>query len=461
MTECDFIISGATIVTMNQERLMIKDGAIAVSGDAIVAIGKNSEITPKYKAKRTINGSGFLITPGFTNAHNHITCDPLTHSFVRGGRDVSPFDRLWKWVTPLFKTQTPEDEAIAAQLATVYMLKAGTTMFLEAGTVLYLDEVMEALKVTGIRGRVGQWVEGRAYDPDQDQAKLSREAIKIIEDEVKKYPDKGPETLLAAWPILVGHSTNSDDVWLAAKEIAKHENIKVSAHMSPRDSDTKWFLKNYGRHPIEHLHDIGALGENVCLTHLAVFSEGELECMVESKTTAIHCPYASYQGGQGVSQFGKYPEMLERGVDIMLGTDGKFVDILSSARLMASMFRDVRNDSYIIDDAKVLELATLAGARGVGFEKFTGSLEVGKKADFVLHDITGPECDYLFDPLTYLALDAQAYSIDSVFINGVQVLEGGKCTLFDEEKVIADARQAGKALIKRANLPTVSVWPII
>ena len=118
---------------------------------------------------------------------------------------------------PIFKAQTAADERLAAQCAALAMIQGGTTCFVEAGTVLQLDAVMEGLAETGIRGRVGEWVEGRAYDPSADQAAVSREAIAILELEVERYPDGGGGARLAAWPLLVGHSTNSDDVWRAAK----------------------------------------------------------------------------------------------------------------------------------------------------------------------------------------------------------------------------------------------------
>src|SRR6202012_2068647 len=133
----------------------------------------------------------------------------------------------------------------------------------EAGTILQLDAVVEGLAETGIRGRVGQWVEGRAYDPSADQAGLSREGIAVLESEVERYPDAGGEARLAAWPLLVGHSTNSDDIWRAAKAIADDKDLRVSAHMSPRASDPDWFLARYNRRPLEHLADIDAMGHRV------------------------------------------------------------------------------------------------------------------------------------------------------------------------------------------------------
>lgn len=457
----DLLISGATLITMNAGRQVIEDGALAVAGDRIVAVGKRAELERDVVAKQILDGRRFVATPGFVDGHIHITGDPITRGFQRGAPEDSWGDKLQKWVIPIFRAQTAEEEAISAQCAALSMIRYGTTCFMEAGTVLKLDAVMEALAATGIRGRVGEWVEGRAFNPAQDQAKLSAEAIAILESEIERYPDRGGEAKLAAWPVLVGHSTNSDDVWRAAKQLADQHGIRVSAHMSPRAGDTEWFLANYNRRPVEHLADIGVLGDNVALTHLAVLDRSELELLKQHGAHAIHCAHAAFQGGFGLSQHGLYPEMIAEGVNVLLGTDGVAADILSSARLMASVFRDARIDQDSFPPGLLLEMATLNGAKGMGLDGQIGSLEVGKKADFVLHDTDLPEWGPVFDAVSQLALCASPAGVHSVWIDGVRVLDDGRATLIDEEKLLADARQAGRAVIARTGLPIRTPWPVV
>jgi 5-methylthioadenosine/S-adenosylhomocysteine deaminase len=456
--QADLLIEGATIITMNAERHVIADGALAMSGDKIVAVGKREALAESVSARRTLDGRRFVMTPGFVDAHIHITGDPITRGFARGGPEDSWSDRMSRWVIPIFRAQTPDDERISAQCAALAMMRYGTTCFLEAGTVVHLDAVMEGLADTGIRGRVGQWVEGRARNPE-DQPRASAEAIAALEAEVERYPANGAK--LAACPVLVGHSTNSDDVWRAAKALADQHGLTLSAHMSPRTGDPDWYLANYGRRPLEHLADIGVLGPNVALTHLAQIDRSELEILLASGASAIHCAHAAFQGGFGLSQGGFYPEMVDRGVNVMLGTDGIAADILSSARLMASVFRDACIDQDIFPPSTLLEMATLNGALGLGLERQIGSLEVGKKADIVLHDTDLPEWGPVFDAPAQLALSAPSGGVHSVWIDGVQVLDDGHATLIDEERLLADARQAGFALIARTQLPNRTSWPVL
>lgn len=457
----DLLISGATLITMNAARQVIEDGALAVAGDRIVAVGKREALARTVQAKAVVDGRRFVATPGFVDAHIHITGDPLTRGFARGGPDVNWGDKLQKWVIPIFKAQTPEDEKLSAQCAALAMIRYGTTTFVEAGTVCHLDAVMEGLDESGVRGRVGEWVEGRAFNPADDQAKVSAAAIAILESEVERYPDRGGDTRLAAWPVLVGHSTNSDDVWRAAKRLADDHGLRVSAHMSPRAGDPEWFLAQYNRRPLEHLADIGVLGESVMLTHLANIDESELDLLAQADAGAIHCPHAALQGGFGVSHIGLFPEMLDRGVNLMLGTDGVAADILSSGRLMASLFRDARCDQDLMPAATVLEMATLNAARAMGMAGDIGSLEAGKKADIVLHDTWLPEWGPVFDAPEQLAFSAPPSGVHSVWIDGVRVLDDGRSTRLDEDRILADARQAGRAVIARTKLPNRTSWPVI
>lgn len=454
----DLLIVGATLITMDAARRVITDGALAIAGDRIVALGKRAEMERTVKAKSVLEAGHFVAAPGFVDAHIHITGDPLTRGFARGGPSVGPAERLARWVIPIFRAQSPKEEAIAARCAALAMLAGGTTSFLEAGTVSHLDAVMEALADTGIRGRLGEWVEGRAWNPAEDEAQVADLAIAQLEGEIARWPDRGGR--LAAWPLLVGHSTNPDPVWRAAKALADEHHLGVSAHMSPRAGDPAWFLAAHNRRPVEHLADIGVLGPNVCLTHLADIDAQEADLIANTGVNAVLCPHAALMGGFGLSRIGLHPEMRAAGANLAMGTDGIAADVLSAARLTAALFRDARQDETLLGPADILEMATLGGARALGLEAEIGSLEVGKKADLVLHDSALPEWGPMFDPAAQLALDAPARGVHTVFVDGVKVVEAGHSTLIDEAELMAEARAAGAAVVARTGLATLTTWPV-
>ena len=450
----DTLIRGAVIVTQDEERRIIRDGALAIRGDRIAALGKRGELEDKVDAASVIDGRRFVITPGFIDAHIHITGDPLTRGYVPDDISDAFGDTLRRWVIPRYLAHTPADERLSARLAAVEMLRAGTTCFLEAGTVRYLDEVAEGLVEAGIRGRIGAWVEGRAFSPEDDEAALTGKAIRLLEQEVARFPADSGERI-AAWPILIGHSTNTDEVWKAAKALADANNLGVSAHLSPYRADPAWYLDNLGRRPVAHLAEIGVLGDNLCLTHLVHIDDQEEALLAESRTNAILCPFAALKGAFGISALGRAPEMAQAGMNIALGTDGYGSDLMQKMALAAALFKDARRDTTIFPAGQALDMATLNGARALQLQDEIGSIEVGKKADFVLHDTDRPEWRPVLNVLQQLVWCADGRGVHSVWVDGVRVVENYRHTQVDEDELYAAAQVAGEAIIKRSGIPDV------
>ncbi|MGH7947272.1 MAG: amidohydrolase family protein, partial [Opitutaceae bacterium] len=344
------------IVTMDTGHRIFSDGALAVRGDRIVDVGLSRDMEGRFEAAELIDGRRFVITPGFIDAHVHITGDPLTRGYVADDIETTPQDRFDKWVMPRFLAHTADDERVSAQLAALQMLRSGTTCFLEAGTVLHLDAVVDGLRQSGIRARVGAWVEGRVHDRAEDQTRSTDAAIALLEDEVARFPaDQGAK--IAAWPILVGHATNTDEVWKAAKRLADQKRLGISAHMSPFKSDPDWYLENVGRRPLEHLAHIGVLGDNLSLTHLVHLSVHEVELLAESGTNAIHCPLAALRGAFGISAAGRFPEMHAAGVNIGIGSDGDMPDLMHKMSLASAIFKDARQQAWIFPADETLAMA--------------------------------------------------------------------------------------------------------
>ena len=454
LARADTLIKGAVIVTQDEERRIIRDGALAVRGDRIAALGTRDELEDKVDAANVIDGRRFVITPGFIDAHIHITGDPLTRGYVPDDISDEFGDTLRRWVIPRYLAHTPADERLSARLAAVEMLRAGTTCFLEAGTIRYLDEVAEGLVEAGIRGRIGAWVEGRAFSPEDDEAELTGRAIRLLEREVERFPAHSGARI-AAWPILIGHSTNTDEVWRAAKALADANALGVSAHISPYRADAAWYLENLGRRPVEHLAEIGVLGDNLCLTHLVHIDDREAALLAESRTNAILCPFAALKGAFGISALGRAPEMAQAGMNIALGTDGYGSDLMQKMALAAGLFKDARQDNKIFPAGQALDMATLNGARALQLQDETGSIAVGKKADFVLHDTDRPEWRPVLNVLQQLVWCADGRSVHSVWVDGVRVVENYRHTLIDEEELYAAAQAAGEAIIKRSGIPDV------
>ncbi|MGC6400278.1 amidohydrolase family protein [Sphingomonas sp. FW199] len=458
----DLLIKHCWIVTMNGDREVFRDGAIAIRDDRIVAVGQSDTVERAVAAGEVIDGSNrFVITPGFVNCHIHITGEPITRGNVPDDTDWAT--NVFQWLVPSYLAQTPGDEQVSAQLAALEMLRTGTTCFIEAGTILDLDAVVDALAQTGIRGRVGQWVQDRAFAPDDDQAMLTRQAIATIEQELARYPCAG-DPLLAAWPCLVGHNTATDDLWREATAMAAASGAGISAHMSADPADPEYYLATSGRRAIAHLGDLGVLGPHLSLTHAIHLDDEEVALLAASGTNVTHCPMTAMKGAYGATAVGRFPEMAHAGVNLQLGTDGNnngnAADMMRAMFVTAGLFKDSRRDASLFSAYKVLEMGTINGAQGAGLADSIGSLEPGKKADFVLHDRDRPEWRPLFNAVNQLVYSADGRGVHSVWVNGRRVVDTYRSTLIDEEKLYADAEAAGAAVLARAGQQTPSLWPV-
>jgi cytosine/adenosine deaminase-related metal-dependent hydrolase len=456
------MIVDTMIVTMDAERRIITDGAIAVSGDIIVAVGKTADLKHAYGAKETIDGTRFVITPGLINTHVHITGEPLTRGLVPD--DLGLEDNVYNWLVPVHMAYTEADERLSARFAALEMLKSGTTCFLEAGTIRFLDPVVESLRETGIRARVGQW----AWDfnpADQSYpAAATDAAMALLNDEVARYP-AGEDQRIAAWPILIGHMTCSGPLWQEAKAVADRHAIGVAAHMSPGQGDPDWSLARYGHRPIEHLAELGVIGSNISLTHAVHLDANEVRILAEAGATVSHCGTSALKGGYGAGAVGRFPEMQAQGVNLTIGTDGNnnsnYHDLMRATYLLAGLFKDARRDPTLFVAEQAYTCVTLNAARALRLEDSIGSLEPGKKADFVAHDTWRPEWRPLFNVMNQLVWSADGRGVHSVWVDGRRVVDAYRCTTIDEDRIYHEVQAAGEAIVARTGLPVKSRWPVV
>ncbi|MFC0204619.1 amidohydrolase family protein [Novosphingobium soli] len=449
------LITGATVITMDDTRRVLRDGAVAFAGDRIVAVGKSAELAG-ITAREVIDGRRFVLTPGFVNCHVHVT-ETLIRGFIP---EALPFDEeLERWVIPLYKGHSAAEQVVSAQMAVAAMLRTGTTTFLEAGTILAFDEVMAAIADTGIRARTGRWTEDRAWDPAADGAGLTQAAMAALEDDLERHPQDGRR--VAAWPNLIGHMTATDALWQAATALARRSGTGVSAHMSPVPGDAEWYLANTGQRPVEHLAALGVLGPHLNLVHMVHVDAREAALVASSGTHVTHCPGAAIRCGYGVGRHGLFPEMAAAGVNIALGTDGADNhDMLRVMTLMAALFKDARRDRSLFPAHQALEMGTINGAKVLGLSDTIGSIAPGKKADLVAHDTRRPEWQPINNPVDQLVWAADGRGVHSVWVDGVRVVEDFRCTMIDEEALYDTGQAMADAILARSGLPRLSEWPV-
>jgi cytosine/adenosine deaminase-related metal-dependent hydrolase len=457
VTTADTLIEHALVVTMNGSREVITDGAVAIRGSEIVAVGKTAEL--EIDAADVIDGRRFVVTPGMVNTHIHITGEPLTRGFVP---DDTPFEEnVFAWLCPLYSVYTEEEERLSAQLAAAEMLRCGTTSFLEAGTVRFVDAVVDGLVEIGIRGRVGKWVWDLPPEPAVYR-QTTDEAIANLDKTLAAHRHVA-EGRIQAWSMIVGHTTCTDELWQAAAALAAQYETGLNFHMSPAAMDPAGFLEQFGERPIVHLSKLGVLGPNCVLVHCVHVDDGEVALLAQHGCSVAHCPTTALKVAYGVTQIGKMPEMVKAGVNVSIGIDGNnasnYSDMMRATYLVAGLFKDARRDPTVFPAEQAYEMATLGGARALLAEHEIGSLEVGKKADIVLHDRDRPEWTPLLNVANQLVWSADGRGVHTVFVHGRKVVDDYRLTTVDERDLYRRAQAAGEAIVERSGLPDRAKWP--
>ena len=453
------LIAGSHVVTMNAARDIIRHGAVVVDGDRIVDVGKAADMEAKHPDAQRAGGERFVVTPGMINTHIHITGEPLTRGYVP---DDTPFEEnVFLWLCRLYSVYTAAEERLSAQLAAVEMLKSGTTTFLEAGTIRFLDEVVDGLVEIGIRGRVGRWVWDLPPEPDVYR-QTTDEAIKHLDRQLTDLRAVA-DGRIGPWSIVVGHTTCSDPLWRAARELATEHDVGMSFHMSPAKLDPDGFIAEFGQRPMIHLDQIGVLAPDVAMTHCVHVDDEEIATMARRQVSVAHCPTTALKVSYGVTRIGRMPEMVQAGINVSIGTDGNnasnYSDLHRATYLVAGLFKDGRQDPQMFPAEMAYEMATLGGARTMLMQDQIGSLEVGKKADVVLHDTDRPEWRPLLNVINQLVWSADGRSVHSVWVDGRQVVDAGRMTTIDESALYAAAQAAGEAITIRSGLPDKAKFP--
>lgn len=454
------LIAGSHVVTMNATRDIIRHGAIVIDSDRIVDVGKAADLAARHPDAQRAGGERFVVTPGMINTHIHITGEPLTRGYVP---DDTPFEEnVFVWLCRLYSVHTAAEERLSAQLAAVEMLKSGTTSFLEAGTIRFLDDVVDALIEVGIRGRLGRWVWDLPPEPDVYRQNTD-EAIGHLERQLSDFRSVA-DGRIGTWSIVVGHTTCSDPLWNAARQLASEHGVGMSFHMSPAKIDPDGFIAEFGQRPMIHLDQLGVLAPDVAMTHCVHVDDEEIKVMARAHVSVAHCPTTALKVSYGVTRIGRMPEMVQAGINVSIGTDGNnasnYSDLHRATYLVAGLFKDGRQDPQMFPAEMAYEMATLGGARTLLMQDEIGSLEVGKKADVVLHDTDRPEWRPLLNVINQLVWSADGRSVHSVWVDGRQVVDAGRMTTIDESALYAAAQAAGEAITIRSGLPDKAKYPM-
>jgi cytosine/adenosine deaminase-related metal-dependent hydrolase len=454
------LISGGIVLTVDAERRIFWDGALAIDGNRIVEVGRRSDLESHYQPRRTIDARGKVVTPGLIQTHVHVSAEQSVKGVLP---DTMPPSQWVRQVTQFYAAMSPEEEALNATWTFLEMIRTGTTCFIEAGTTKHTPEVVDAIGRSGIRACIGKW----SWDIPRQPANLfqsTQDAIDTNEDLIKQFHGAHNDRV-RIWTSPSGHTMTSDALLQGLKSLADRYQTGMTMHLSSWMEDVQGYLERTGMRPVKYYHHLGVLSPNVVLAHMVNLDDEEVELVLQTGVKIAHCPTTAGWFGYGLSQVSQFPEMIDRGATIGLGCDAETcsnnLDVVRAMYSSAIIFRDARRDMNAMPAEKVFEMATLHGARCALQEADLGSLEAGKKADVVLFDASRPEWRPLYNPVANLVFAADGHSVHTVLIDGQVVLENGRMLTIDEDSVLQELEKVGQRVLEQTGYQPKIAWPVI
>lgn len=439
----DLIVTGGMVVAMNRDRTIYDDGAVAITGDTITAVGSRAGLEAKYEGAATIDAQGKLVLPGFINGHTHV---PMT--LFRGLRDdVTLDDWLYKYIFPAEAKNVTEDFVRwGTRLAAAEQIRSGVTTF--ADMYYFEDAVAEETKAAGMRGVLGEtWIDFPAPD-NKNEAEMLRYTEKFLE----RW--RGDPLIHAA---VAPHSiyTCSRKTLEDASALARKYHAPILIHLAEMKKEWEDSKKQNGASPVEYLAKIGVLGPDVLAAHCIFVDQADRKTLAERRVGCVHNPSSNMMIASGVSPV---PEMRAVGIAVGLGTDGPAgsnndLNLMEEMDLAAKLAKITKMNPLALNAQAVVEMATIDGARALHMENEIGSLESGKKADLILIGMDEPNAVPMYDVYAQLAYALKACAVQTVVIGGRVVMRDRKLLTVDEKAAVARAREYRKTIAASLGLP--------
>jgi cytosine/adenosine deaminase-related metal-dependent hydrolase len=431
----DIVIKGATIVTMNAELDEIAAGDVLIRGGVILGVGHGLDST----GAEVVDASGCVVTPGLVNTHHHLY-QTLTRA-VPGGQDALLFGWL-KTLYPVWGRFGPEEMFTSAQVGLAELALSGCTMTSDH-LYLYpngarLDDTIDAAREVGLRfhptrGAMSIGESDGGLPPD---ALVEKEKV-ILEDMIRVVdahhnPREGAMVRVGLAPC--SPFSVSRDLMRDAAILARDKGVMLHTHLAENDEDIAYSLAKFGCRPGQYAEDLGWTGDDVWHAHCVKLDAGEIDLFARSRTGVAHCPCSNCRLGSGIAPV---RAMRDAGVKVGLGVDGSASNdagnLVAEAR-QSMLLQRVSRGADAMSAREALEIATLGGAQVLG-RPDCGSLEVGKRADLAIWDMSGIEAAGSWDPVASLILCGPT-RVRDLFVEGRQVVRGGQMATIDLPRVI-------------------------
>lgn len=444
-------IEGGTIVTMDRSRRIITDGTVVIDEGRIIDVGPRDEVAKRYKGDQVVDAHNKAVIPGFVNLHTH-----NSEKLVPGlADDLSLYDWLEKVINPMMVNLTEEDCYWTSLLAQVEMLRSGITCFsdhFDTTIENIFHKLIASVEDSGMRGVISREILTKEDVPDRLAISVSDDiAEKMLADTVsyvkKTKNNPGRATVRIG---LGGVSYASESLMTTIRSLATELGVGIHVHAAESVDELRYFKRKMKTTPLRYAYKIGFLGPDVVLAHCVWVDSEEISLLRETQAKVAYNPVSNMKLADGVAPIVK---MLQEGITVGLGTDGAAsndnLDMFSCMKMGAYLQKVYSLNPAYLPSQKMLEMATIDGARALQLEDQIGSIEVGKKADLVLLDLRTPNMTPTNDVVKQTVCSCTPSNVDTVLVDGEVILEDRRFKRLDEAKTIRECRCRAAELVAR------------
>jgi 5-methylthioadenosine/S-adenosylhomocysteine deaminase len=403
----DLLITGGTVVTMDQSRRVIENGAVAIKGGEIVAVGDSAVISRQFTARQTINALGKVVIPGLINTHTHV---PM--SLFRGiADDLDLNEWLTKYIFPAeAKNVTEPFVRAGTRLGLAEMIRGGTTTYCDM--YYFEDAIADETKKAGVRGVLGETI----IDFPVADNKTTEQAMAYAERFITKW--KNDPLIVAAFAPHAPYTVSTEHLQ-AIKRSADRLNAPIVFHIAETKKERDDIRTQKGDTPVDYLNKIGFLSGRLIAAHVVWVTDEEIDVLKRTGVGVAHNPQSNMKLASGVAPV---PAMLQKDLPVGLGTDGAAsnndLNMWEEMDTAAKLHKVISGDPKTLPAETAFEMATIRGARALHLDKLIGSIELGKRADIVIVDFDDLNQTPYYNFYSHLVYATKANDVRTVVING-------------------------------------------
>ena len=376
------------------------------------------EAPAEFVAAETIDGTNRLTIPGLINAHTHTYMSMMRNV----ADDLSFADWLFGTIEPIEDRLEPKDSYWASLLSQAEMIRSGTTCFNDQQ--MHIHQTTGAVVESGMRAVICRGLVGDAYDLNERRIREALEERDAFAGCDRLTFRLGPHAPYSCGP----------DYLRGVAEVAKREGMGIHIHIAESQTETDNMWAQHHCTPVEYVRDAGIFEVPTIAAHCIRVNESDRAILAENGVSVVTNPASNMKLGNG---FAPVPELVAAGVNVCLGTDGaasnNAQNMFRELGLLALIHKGTHDTPQCISADEALDMATANAAKALYLP--TGSIEVGKKADLALFDLTAPSLTPLNNAVAALSYSANGSEVDTVIIDGKVVMRSRELLTIDEERV--------------------------